>query len=229
MNTKSYERRKGNLMPVSKKQLYLLTACLLIVCISQAQIKKGDILLGGNVGFTTQNSQPGGGGNKVTQTNYTISPSIGKAIKDDLVVGLNLNYAHFRAKTGDNPANITNDDTYGLGVFVRKYKVLGAGFAFFGEGDLGGTYERGINYTEGQPKPPASRSYGINGGFYPGIAYFIGRHMQLETGIQNLLYVRYGNTKNGSGQNEEKSNIFNIGTNLSQAFDNFVFGIKWIL
>jgi hypothetical protein len=39
-----------------KKQFYLLTAGLFTLCIANAQIKKGDILLGGNVLFTKQNN-----------------------------------------------------------------------------------------------------------------------------------------------------------------------------
>ena len=211
-----------------KKQFYLLTAGLLLACLAQAQLKKGDILLGGNVNFAVQHSTSSTTDQVSKQTSYSVTPSIGKAVKDGLVVGLSLTYSHYKSTSNSTPAFTSVQDAYGLGVFVRKYKELGAGFSLFAEGDLGGQYMPSNTYTEGYPKPPASKAYAINAGFYPGIAYFINRHIQLETGIQNLAYIQYTHSKAG-GVPDAKSNAFNIGTNLSQAFDNFVIGIKWIL
>jgi len=211
-----------------KKQFYLLTAGLLLVCIAHAQLKKGDILLGGNVNFNTQTLTPTNG-SKSSQIYYSFSPSIAKAVKDDLLVGLNLSYSHSRNKAGA-PATISTQDGYGLGVFVRKYKTLGAGFALFAEGDLGGFYLLSNSYQDGGTKPPANKGYSINAGFYPGIAYFISKHVQLETGIQNLGYIQYGHAKSNSGTAlEAKSNTFGVGTSLNQALDNFVVGVKWVL
>jgi len=213
-------------MEVSKKHFYVLAAGLFTVCIANAQIKKGDVLLGGNVNFSTSNVKPTGSGSDATS--FAISPSIGKAVKDDLVVGLNLNYSHGRSKYG-SPATISTGDTYGLGVFVRKYKSLGANFALFAEGDLSGAYQQSNSYPDGGTKPPANKGYSISAGFYPGLAYFISRHVQIETGMQNLAYASYVHTKTGDGASESKSNSFNVGTGLSRTLDNFVVGIRWII
>jgi hypothetical protein len=211
-----------------KKQFYLLAAGLLFACITNAQIKKGDVLLGGNVGFSKQTISSASPYTN-DQTAFSISPSIAKAVKDDLIVGVNLTYFHNREKQGGTPYVITTQDNYGLGFLVRKYKTLGAGFALFAEGDLSGLYELSNNYDIGDTKPPADKTYSINLGFYPGIAYFISRHVQLETGIQNLAYVQYGHTKMGQAPNEVKSNTFSLGTNLNQLLNNFVIGVKWVL
>ena len=211
---------------MSKKQLYLLAASLFTVCIANAQIKKGDILLGGNFNFNKQDSKSGT--YTSDQTSFTISPSIARAVKDDLIVGLNLSYAHNRSKSG-SPAAVSTGDNYGLGIFVRKYKSLGANFALFAEGDLSGNYGQSTNYQDGGPKPPANKGYSINAGFYPGLAYFIGRHVQLETGMQNLAYASYGHSKSGVSATEGKSNSFSLGSSLSKTLDNFIIGIKWIM
>jgi hypothetical protein len=209
-----------------QKHFYLLAAGLFTVCIANAQIKKGDILLGGNVNFNTSNVKPAGSGSDLTS--FTIVPSIARAVKDDLVVGLNLAYTHSRSKYG-SPTSISTSDSYGLGVFVRKYKSLGANFALFAEGDLSGAYLVNNGYLENGPKPPANKGYSINAGFYPGLAYFISRHVQVETGMQNLFYAQYGHTKTGDGANEVKSNSFGLGTAFNKTLDNFVIGIKWII
>ncbi|HEY4208151.1 MAG TPA: hypothetical protein VGM31_15105 [Puia sp.] len=229
MNTKSYEHRKENFMSVNKKQISLLAAGLLFVCVVHAQIKKGDILLGGNVNLSLQHAQPGGSDQVNKSTSFSLTPSIGKAVSDGLVVGLNLTYSYYKTKSNSMPVNVGIQDTYGLGVFMRKYKTLGAGFSLFGEGDLGGQYMTSNGYVEGSPKPPANKSYAITAAFYPGIAYFISRHVQLETGIQNLAYVQYRHNKSGGSPNEDRENSFDIATNLNQALQNFVVGVKWLL
>jgi hypothetical protein len=210
-----------------QKHFYLLAAGLFTVCIANAQIKRGDILLGGNVNFNKSDVKPETSGTDLTS--FTISPSIAKAVKDDLIVGLNLTYGHSRSKYGSNPTTISTGDSYGLGVFVRRYKSLGANFALFAEGDLSGNYGQSNSYPDGGPKPPANKSYSINAGFYPGLAYFISRHVQVETGMQNLAYAQYGHTRSGDGASEVKSNSFSLGTGLSRTLDNFVVGIKWII
>ncbi|MDO6433794.1 autotransporter domain-containing protein [Flavitalea sp. BT771] len=209
-----------------KKHFYLLAAGLFTVCIANAQIKKGDILLGGNVNFNTSNVKPDSYASD--QTFFAISPSIAKAVKDDLIVGLTLSYAHTRTK-GGTPSTISTIDSYGLGVFVRRYKSLGANFALFAEGNLSGAYQQNNSYPDGAPKPPANKGYSINAGFYPGIAYFISRHVQVETGMQNLFYAQYGHSKLGDGADNVKSNSFSLGTGLNKTLDNFVVGIKWII
>jgi len=207
-----------------KKQFYLLTAGLLLVCVAHAQLKKGDILLGGNVNFSKQTVNPGSG----DQTIFSFSPSIGKAVSEDLLVGLNLTYSYNKSKAGA-PAYINTQSGYGLGVFVRKYKMLGAGFALFAEGDLGGMYVLSNSYPDGGAKPPANKSYTINAGFYPGIAYFISKHVQLETGLQNMGYIQYSHTKSGQDPQSYKSSNFTVGTSLNQALSSFVVGFKWVI
>ena len=211
-----------------KKQFYLLTAGLLLACMAHAQLKKGDILLGGNVNFSKQTVNPVSANNPVDQTIFSFTPSVARAVKDDLLVGLNLTYTYSKMKSGA-PAYITAQDGYGLGVFVRKYKTLGAGFALFAEGDLGGMYQLSRSYPDGGTKPPADKSYSINAGFYPGIAYFISKHVQLETGLQNMGYIQYTHAKTGQGVPEVKSTTFAVGSSLNQALNNLVVGFKWIL
>src|SRR5437763_127898 len=112
-----------------KKKFYLVAACLSIVFIGNAQIKKGEVLLGGGVNYNTSSA-----GSTTGKTNsFYISPSVGRAVEDNIIVGLNLFYSHA------NQNNFYNSNSYGVSVFVRKYKPLGnSGFSIYLEGSLGG-------------------------------------------------------------------------------------------
>jgi len=204
-----------------KKQFYLLAAGLFTVCIANAQVQKGDVLLGGNLTFNTSKAP----NSYTSKSNYiAVLPSIGKAVKDNLVVGLNLGYSHSHIEYGTSPVTNTNTDVYSLGAFVRRYKELGSKFYLFMEGDLAGNYQRSKIYADGTPSSsvPAQKTWGINAGLYPGIAYFLSRHVQLETGLQNFVYANYSH---GS----DRSRAFNVGTGFSQSLNNFVVGAKWVL
>lgn len=206
-----------------KKQFYLLAAGLLAVCIANAQIKKGDMLLGGSLGFNSQNIKPDGPANNSTAIN--VSPSFGIATKDNLLVGFNLVYSHIKSDNAQSPTQ--RADAYGAGFFVRRYKLLGSGFSLFGEGNFMGTYNHQKNYY--YPGASDSKGYSLNLGFYPGVAYAISPHVQLETGFQNLAYAQYGHTKTTGGTADVKENDFRLGAGLSSSLGGFVVGFKWLL
>jgi len=69
----------------------------------------------------------------------SITPVAGIAVKQNLVVGFSLSYAH--NKDNLNTVNYeTKSESYGAGIFIRKYVPLGKGFYLFGE--------TGLNYQD---------------------------------------------------------------------------------
>jgi hypothetical protein len=77
------------------KKIYLSCSLLFVGFLSQAQINKGTILLGGNFEYGTYygtSNPPIPGFPKSTELN--ISPAFGKAVKDDLVLGFSVSYGH---------------------------------------------------------------------------------------------------------------------------------------
>jgi hypothetical protein len=217
-----------------KKYFYLLTAGLLIFCTGRAQIKKGQVLLGGGLSFTDLDSKPVVL-NHSSNTFFNVSPSFGKAVKDNLVVGAGLTYGNYKWKEndGNNPVYTLKEDVYSLYFFARHYWDLKHGFSIFLEEDLRGTYsdQNGI-YAGVDAKYVDEKSYQIGASLYGGLAYRMTRRCLLETGFQNLAYAHFAHSRNNgvsTGGEEIKYNTYTIGTNLSNAFGSFIIGCRYIL
>ncbi len=201
---------------MSKKSLLIATIASMTFFYSNAQIKKGAIFLGGDIGGSAQKTKT----NITTtdkQTGITISPVWGKAIKENLILGAN---AGFNFYTNDNTGTASNQkqNSYGLGIFLRKYKQVGkSGFSLFFQGGIGSSY-----YTL-KTKGPAAyfddiKRYNITVNAYPGISYTVNKKLQLETGFNNLLTLNYYTEKRdigGGSPLKSKTNGFNISSSLN--------------
>jgi hypothetical protein len=78
--------------------LSLLFVCSLVVT-TRAQINKGATWLGGQAGYSQSSDK--GVSSAVTnkQTSFNISPAIGTAVKDNLIVGIFATYQNYRSKS----------------------------------------------------------------------------------------------------------------------------------
>jgi len=221
-----------------KKHFYLLLFFFAITLCSQAQIKKGDILLGGTIDFTTQKTNPAPDYNNISkQSSVDFNPSIGRAIKDNLVAGIDLIYSGSGSTQGMGTISFTNSyHSYGAGFFLRRYIPLGSGFAVFMQSRLGGFYN--IQKTGYQaPNTPYSnlKGYTVDLSFYPGIAYAITKRVQLETGFANLVDLTYSHSKSLTVNDPTvpvppsyKTNSFSLQTSLSNNYG-FAVGIRVLL
>ena len=191
----------------------------------QAQISKGSLFLGGNIGLYSSQSHTESGNTKYDQTSFNVSPVIGKGIKENLIFGVNLFYSYTKFKqnlpvsTGTQAVN-----GYGAGVFLRKYKSIGKGFYIFLEGDLSGRYDK----TDNSPLT-AFNNYkrtSIILAADPGISYAISKKLHLETEFSQIINVYYSNEKGdklGSDSLPYKTKTFNFGTSLTNTFLNNVY------
>src|ERR1700750_1033933 len=110
--------------------------------IVSGQFKKNDILLGGQLSYSynsSSSSEPSGyytnSDQKMNYGNITIS--LGKAVNENTVVGIDLSYLPFSSTnsvTNGTPAIKYQNNGYDLGIFFRKYKSLGKEFFLYGQG-----------------------------------------------------------------------------------------------
>jgi hypothetical protein len=202
----------------------------LFVSSANAQIKKGSVFLGGDIGGSIQKTKSG----DITtnkQNGINISPVFGKAIKDNLIFGVN---AGFGIYNNDNPVNNWeyNTNSYNAGVFVRKYKNLAtSGFYLFVQGGLGINYYKQkqeglspVNFDETRRV-----TVGINA--YPGISYAVSKKLHLETGFNNLLSLNYFIDKRevGSPVTKYKTNGLGISSSLNNATSSLYLGFRLLI
>ncbi len=126
---------------MKRKFLLFIVLFSIVFSRSYAQISKGSIFLGGQINFTSYSIS---GMNSQKSNSFTFSPAIGKAIKDNMVVGVDITYAHVQGDQDTVPLNETTD-VFGAGVFMRRYVPLGKGFYVFGQGRFGASTVRGTS------------------------------------------------------------------------------------
>ena len=200
------------------RKFYFFVLVISIACSASAQIKKGSILLGGQLYYSNSKTQSENINQK--SENGTIGVSLGKAFRENSVVGFNFSFSPTR-QTALFSGSDTFDVTYNrfnIGAFFRKYKQLGKDFYFFGQVD-------GAYITSNQKHDYVAAGGNVKstqrGGFValtPGISYQIFKKMHLELTLPNILSLQYLVTKVDSEiqqANDYKTEEFSFYSNLN--------------
>lgn len=199
-----------------KKNLLLLILICSVVTVG-AQISKNKILLGGQLGYSSDDYSYQPMGQKSNAGVFGLS--IGKAFKENKVWGINISFSGYKTTDQQNASDIINSkvSNTSIGIFYRAYKKLSKELYFFGEAEAGyintysETYYRVANNTV---------KYKGNGGFAsftPGLAYKAFKKMYLELTIPSLINIRYSTTNitQTAPQNNYTNHSFGFNTNLS--------------
>ncbi|MDR6969286.1 hypothetical protein J2X31_003316 [Flavobacterium arsenatis] len=161
-----------------KKQYILLAVAIIATGFtSNAQIQKGNIMIGGNLANINV------GLNDPNILSADITPKAAWFIKDNLALG---GYVNFGIETAKNSGTTTN---YGIGALGRYYmgkevEVIKHS-RFFGELTAG---FGGVNVSD------AGNTNGLNIGVGPGFAYFITPNIGLEVLVKYNSLVGLGST-----------------------------------
>ena len=200
------------------RKSYLVALLVFSSSILSAQIQKGSVLIGGQLNFSTTKNETEDIHSK--STGGTIAISIGKAINENTVLGLNLSFSPREEKNVYRWID-TADISYqhwSYGVFLREYKRLAKGLLLFGQGDAGYISSK---QTEDYKSTPGELTYRQQGAYLsvaPGIAYQLFKKMQVELMLSNLLYLQYTVTKTESEIAQvpnTKRNEFSFNSNLN--------------
>jgi len=187
------------------KKIKILTMALVLGAINFcafAQTQKGNMLVGGNIGFNSSSAKikTESGSIKVESkgpsiTNIYINPNIGYFFIDNLAGGLKLNVGLSSSKSradGDKRSNATTE--FNVGPFLRYYYNLNEKSAVFGEAFVGfgstTTKEKDITGTSLPDLKTSGVSYGPGVGF----AYFINENI----GVEALLNYTFSVDKDES-------------------------------
>jgi hypothetical protein len=211
------------------KHFYIITCALLFSAACQAQIVKGDKLLGGSIGFIRgdNNIYTSGGSSANTELMaINLGVSYGKAVKNNVVNGFNAGFSFV-----DNPLNTYEPSTgftiknsknrsVTAGVFRRRYLPLGKNFYAFGQVSADFTYNQddydqlgsGTMYEKG-----VNKSYVVNGALFPGFSYQLSNRFMLDLTLGSLVNIGYAHTSRRVNNQPAtpKTNTLYLNSNLS--------------
>lgn len=170
---------------MKRKFSIVLVAVLFIGLTSQAQIQRGNILVGGDIANFDLNLNGGG------YFSMRLDPKLAFFVRDNVAVGA---FIDLGVQTARNAGTNVN---YGIGALGRYYvnnpkvNVLRHGRFFF-EGTIG---------IEGDNPANGETTNGLGLGIGPGYAYFITPNIGLETLLKYNGIVGFGNQTTSSDLN----------------------------
>ncbi|TWI08078.1 outer membrane protein, partial [Flavobacterium cauense R2A-7] len=145
---------------------------------------KGNIMVEGNLGFSTGKSTDSFGGTDTEETktsSFNFNPKAGYFLTDKIAVGVELNLASGKTEVTDMTVtpNVTNEgktNSFGAGVFARYYFLdLGQRFKTYAEAGLGfGSQKWETNGTETRK----DSNFGL--GIDLGMNYFVTEKMAIN-------------------------------------------------
>jgi Outer membrane protein beta-barrel domain len=193
-------------------------------------IQKGTWNIDGEVSIKTANSESKSDVENSTknETYFSFNPSMGYAIKNNLMIGMGLGYGYgnnnLAFSDSSNRSFNNNSKKYSVFGYIKKYIPVGDKFSLNFKGELNFSKSKNNrnsvrnNLFEIQDDDTTNS---VSIGISPGITYFLSKHFALESKI-GLLGYTYSKTK-GIGSLEGNSNRFNFSLNSAQLF----FGISY--
>ncbi len=185
---------------------------------AQTAIKAGTIQLGGNVGYShTSQDRPSFNNNgsassksTYTQNQFSIAPSIGFFVADNLAIGINGSYQVNNQADTQYGGSVNKTNQLQIGAFAQYYQMVTDQFGF--TGTLGAGYQRARS-----PYVSDDKANGFYAGLTPGLVFFPITKLAIGASIGGLNYS-YLTTKGASygSLDDYKSSTFGANFGLSQ-------------
>lgn len=158
-----------------KKLLLTLTAAAAVTFAANAQTEKGKTILGGTVSYDYSNVKDVDG----SEQSFSIIPSVGVFVSDNVAVGLGIGYAWGQEDNGVEKVKVGE---FSAAPYARLYKGDGD-FKFFGQ--LSVPMGWGTS-KQNDDKLFSSERYGVE--LAPGFAYFPTDKIGIEFSVKGLYY-----------------------------------------
>ena len=207
------------------KKIYLVICInFFLVSLASAQISKGSLWLGGNIGFSTGKNTNGDNSN---QSSYSISPSVGTAIKKNTILGVQALFDH---NESEDPLSEYTRSSSGGAIFIRQYwEVINRCYVF---GNFSGSYLVTRQKQTYQNYATDSKAWTATLGASPGVAFSATNWLQLEAEFYNLFSASYSSADNHltsqGTQSSYKSHTTTAGINLENA-SSFTLGVRFLI
>lgn len=184
-----------------KKLLLSMVAVAAFAFTTQAQTEKGNVMLGGNVGFSTSKTD----GAAKSDVNFSIVPSVGYFVSDNFAIGTGVGYT-----SSKQVSNKTLNEAFEVAPFGRYYVNLSDQFKFFGQLSVPmafGNNKLVDNDGETGDKYASTTNIGVT--VAPGFAFFPTKRIGIEVSMNGLGYNNL-KVKNEVTGNEVESNSFGL-------------------
>jgi hypothetical protein len=201
---------------MQKKVLLTLTIIVLGLA-SQAQVEKGDWLLGGSMGFSSSSNTVGNATS--TSSNSNVNPELGLAIGKNSVLGLRGGFDYYPAK--DAAGYNQSSYTYSAGGFWKMLFPINEKVGWFTDLELSYLYGS-YKYTSGTSQITKNTNSGFYGSASPGIYYKPAKKILLNAGLGGFTYTRTRTHASGS-------DIFTNSNFNFSLLNYFSFGIDFII
>lgn len=158
---------------------------------------------------------------------FALRPSVGVALKDNLILGAQVNFTAIRETIdGDKSDRIYAPDvqTYGIGFFpyLKKYIPIGKKLLFNIQGNVG--YEHFTQEEFNQNYTIKQNLFSL--GFTPGITFSISSKLALKGDIGVLRYVNTKTEDSRNNSNTIKQQNFDFNFSASNILLGLVYFIK---
>lgn len=210
------------------KKVFTITIFILLSSGLQAQFRKGEVLLSGDLNFRSGNSKhesENAFSNTLTTStsdyiNFSTSVSGGFFIYDHIAAGLGLRYEVFSSEgiSDNGNSSKSNSNLFSVHVFTRYYIPNSRDFAFYTNFSIGYGFgnERdeysSISIINAQKQNRSSLSMGVG----PGFTYLLNRSIGLDITYGWIGYRTTSTSSNtSSGSWTVTSNSFGIDLSLN--------------
>ncbi|WP_432708084.1 outer membrane beta-barrel protein [Pedobacter sp.] len=187
-----------------KKLVLSLVAVFAFAFATQAQTEKGNVLVGGNVGFNTSKTD----GADKSDVNFKVVPSVGYFVADNFAIGTGVGY-NYNKQVSRNNLN----QAFEVSPFGRYYVDLNDNFKFFGQLAVpmafGNNKYVDANGNTGD-KLATTTNIGVN--LAPGFAYYPSKKVGIEFSVDGFGY-NHNKVENELTGNKVKSNSFGFNAN----------------
>ncbi len=161
---------------------FLFTALLLAAAFGTQAQTKGTNTIG--LGFNSQtnkNEYQQGTTNNARSNNYTLG--YGRFIGDNVKIGIDIKYGT-QINTSSSSSSGIDAKEYGGNVYYQKYYGLLKNFYAFGGGSAAYSNYKNEEYDQTISIAVTGNTYSLSA--YGGVAWFICKHIELETNLLSL-------------------------------------------
>lgn len=187
---------------------------------ANAQIAKGEKMLGGSISFTSSKTDYTNSFNPGSKNNsFSVDPRLGFGLANNWIVGVGIGYSYSKSKTTGNGYNSESSTSQvSPALFVRKFHPFGDKFGIFGQAEA--EYSIGTAKSR-QGNIPEAKS-DINGysvAVRPGAYFKASRRFVIEASIGSVGYSS-STTKPDGSNIKVRNSQFNASftNNLSLGF-----------